>query len=65
MLYFHKVWELDQDFHKGDKLDIYSDGFGGLFVEKHVSPEEKERIRKKKRLVALKDEMKALEKELK
>lgn len=64
MLYFKKEWTLEDDFKKGDVIDIYHDGFGRMHVERHVSPEEREALKKKRRLAALKDEIKLLEKEL-
>jgi hypothetical protein len=37
---------------------------GRMHVERHVSPEEREQIQKKRRLKALKEEMEILEKEI-
>ena len=64
MLVFKKTWTLEEDYKKGDEIDIYHDGFGRMHVERHVSPEEREALKKKRRLAALKDEIKTLESEL-
>ena len=61
MLVFKKTWTLTEDFKAGDKIDIYYDGFSATHVERHVTPEERERIRKEKRISALKAELKSLE----
>lgn len=64
MLMFKKTWVLEEDHKAGDKLDIYHDGLGRMHVERHVSPEEKERIQKMRRLKALKEEIELLEQEV-
>ena len=64
MLLFKKTWILEEDHKAGDKIDIYHDGIGRMHVERHVSPEEREMIQKKRRLKALKDEMELLEQEV-
>lgn len=64
MLTFKKVWTVAEDYKKGDKLDIYFDGFGGTHVERHVSPEEREQIRLKKRRSALEEELDRVNKAL-
>ena len=64
MLLFKKTWVLEEDHKSGDKIDIYHDGLGRMHVERHVSPEEREQIQKKRRLKALKEEMELLEKEV-
>jgi len=48
MLLFKKTWLLEEDYKSGDSIDIYHDGFGRMHVERHVSPEEREFIQKKK-----------------
>lgn len=64
MLLFKKTWTLEDDYKSGDKIDIYHDGIGRMHVERHVSPEEREQIQKKRRLKALREEMEMLEKEV-
>lgn len=64
MLMFKKTWILEDDYKAGDKLDVYHDGFGRMHLERHVSPEEKELMLKRRRLKALKEEMQLLEKEV-
>ena len=64
MLMFKKTWILEDDYKAGDKLDVYHDGFGRMHLERHVSPEEKELMLKKRRLKALKEEMQVLEQEV-
>ena len=63
MLLFKKTWTLEENFKAGDEIDIYHDGFGRMHVERHVTPEEREAIKRKKRLAALKEEIKLLESE--
>jgi len=64
MLLFKKTWVLEEDYKAGESIDIYHDGFGRMHLERHVSPEEREQIQKKKRLKLLKEEVEALEKEV-
>lgn len=64
MLLFKKTWVLEEDYKAGDKIDIYHDGVGRMHVERHVSPEEREQIQKRRRLRLLKEEVEALEKEV-
>jgi len=64
MLLFKKTWLLEEDYKSGDSINIYHDGFGRMHVERHVSPEEREFIQKKKRLRLLKEEVETLEKEV-
>jgi len=48
MLLFKKTWVLEEDYKAGESIDIYHDGFGRMHLERHVSPEEREQIQKKK-----------------
>jgi hypothetical protein len=64
MLLFKKTWTIEEDYKAGDKIDIYHDGVGRMHVERHVSPEEREQIQKRRRLKLLKEEVEALEKEV-
>jgi len=64
MLLFKKTWIIEEDYKAGDKIDIYHDGVGRMHVERHVSPEEREQIQKRRRLKLLKEEVEALEKEV-
>jgi hypothetical protein len=64
MLLFKKTWTIEEDYKAGEKIDIYHDGVGRMHVERHVSPEEREQIQKRRRLKLLKEEVEALEKEV-
>jgi len=64
MLMFKKTWKLDENYKAGESIDIYHDGLGRMHVERHVSPEEREQIQKKRRLNALRQEIAELEQEV-
>jgi len=64
MLMFKKTWVLEEDYAAGDRIDVYHDGLGRMHIERHVSPEEREQIQKKRRLKALREEIELLEKEV-
>lgn len=56
------VLELEEDFKAGDKVDVFSDFFGGAIkIQRHLTEAERIRATRDLRIASLKEELTRLE----